>query len=485
VSSDKSNIVNMSRFSSLIKRSGLECKVYQEEGVNWCVDNEKRCKGGFIADEMGLGKTIMMIGVMYSNFMRNSLIIVPPILLEQWYLQIYRLTGHKSLIYHGKMKKSITVEELKSAPIVISTYNGLVPLSKTDISLLHQVAWSRLIFDEAHHLRNKNTRIYKCARALKSNVRWLVSGTPVQNNKKDFYALCCMLRLQPNYYMESSNLRDLAHNYILKRTKKQVGINIASLHTTNEIVVWKSQKEKELSEEIHSCVSFSRVNAGNRAKSSLVMAFGESGALPLLLRAKQSCVYPKLMMRKLDELVEKGQIRDSSLYQEGLSSSSKLDAVVTSIVDRKGNGCGKLVFCHFREEMDEIAERLQKHNMTVSLLDGRTSGSKRSEILGNAYDVLILQIQTGCEGLNLQENYSDIYFISPHWNPAVEDQAIARCHRIGQRKEVCVHRFQMESFGVEDNVPTRTIDKYVDDVQEVKRIIASEIIDPFYKSGAK
>jgi SNF2 family DNA or RNA helicase len=77
----------------------------------------------------------------------------------------------------------------------------------------------------------------------------------------------------------------------------------------------------------------------------------------------------------------------------------------------------------------------------------------------------------------LQENYSEIYFISPHWNPAIEDQAIARCHRIGQTKPVYVQRFEMCQFAPEDNdISTKTIDKYVGDVQEGKRIVASEII---------
>ena len=466
--------MELTRFVGMINRSGLEVKEYQKEGVSWCLANEHRegIKGGFIADEMGLGKTIMMIGVMYENFVTRTLIIVPPILVDQWYLQIARLTGHKSLIYHGSAKKTTSEEELLEAKVVIATYNGII--EKED-GMIHNIKWSRIIFDEAHHLRNKNTNVYRHAKSLKSNIRWLVSGTPVQNSKQDFYALCSMIRIPASYYTESSNLRELARNYILKRTKKQVGIHIASLHQSKEIVDWRSKKEQAISEELHSALSFSRVNKKNIIDPKLVNMFG-GYALPLMMSAKQSCVYPKMLLRRLHELNARGEIGDYSAYQEGLSQSSKLDAAVEAIIDRKGNGAGKLVFCHFREEIDEIAGRLTAAGLNVGSLDGRTNGKKKNEMLTEAHDVLILQIQTGCEGLNLQEHYSEIYFISPHWNPAVEDQAIARCHRIGQKKPVYVHRFQMESFD-SDDVPTRTIDKYIDDVQEVKRIVASEIIE--------
>ena len=134
--------------------------------------------------------------------------------------------------------------------------------------------------------------------------------------------------------------------------------------------------------------------------------------------------------------------------------------------------------------MDVIKKRLLDGGITrVECFDGRVPFNKRKEILNSGSEVLILQIQTGCEGLNLQENYSEIYFVSPHWNPAVEDQAVARCHRLGQKKQVKVYKFEMSSFlddedgsdSAEEVESTFSLDGYVNNVQNKKRMVANEV----------
>jgi SNF2 family DNA or RNA helicase len=270
----------------------------------------------------------------------------------------------------------------------------------------------------------------------------------------------------------------LALAFILKRTKAQVGIQLPAVTTKLNVVEWKNDKEKELAEEIHAALIFSRVYP--KKYDFLPNTLKHENTMTLMLRARQACIYPKMMEKSLDNLTQAGLISNLyTSYKEDFDYSSKLHSVIMAIWERRNNGCGKLVFCHFREEINEIARRLDWEGITVAIIDGRTSSAKRSDILNKKYDVIILQIQSGCEGLNLQENYSEIYFTGPHWNPAVEDQAIARCHRIGQTKPVFVQRFQMSKFdkNEEINMDTVTIDKYVGNVQDTKRWLVNEYID--------
>jgi SNF2 family DNA or RNA helicase len=135
------------------------------------------------------------------------------------------------------------------------------------------------------------------------------------------------------------------------------------------------------------------------------------------------------------------------------------------LIERKNNDNRKIVFCHFHKEIDEIEKRCLGAGMTVKKIDGRLASREKSQAMIAPWpEVMILQINTCCEGLNLQD-FNEIYFASPHWNPAVEDQAIARCHRIGQKKDVYVFRFNMISL----NDSCNSQDNYCVEVQERKR----------------
>ena len=271
----------------------------------------------------------------------------------------------------------------------------------------------------------------------------------------------------------------IKENYILRRTKAQVGIDLPPVNRTNVVVPWKNVGEKMLSEEMHSLItkqSGVSCDKGGYAADMILSNIHDPRALLLIamMRSKQSCILPLLMKKSIDSCILEDK---TGVYLDAVSSSSKLDAVIKTILDRKDNGKGKIVFCHFIDEIDTIARRLREGGVEkVVLYDGRTKSNKK-RVFDKA-DVIILQIQTGCEGLNLQEFFSEIYFVSPHWNPAVEDQAIARCHRIGQLLDVEVFKFEMSGFGVNADtlLESATLDKYVNQVQTVKRDIAVSVI---------
>jgi len=435
-------------FQRFIAHSQVDYKQHQYDAVKWAIQNENThepldgVRGGFIADEMGLGKTISVIALIVCNFARykKTLIVLPNILLQQWHAEILRTTGHAPVIYHGSAKKKIDVIDLNRANIVLTTYSAIATRTLKGVvqnNILHEVSWDRVVFDEAHHLRNKNTR-FRGAKTLRTQIRWFISGTPIQNNKRDFFNLCSILGFTASFCRDKHNTETLFARHVLRRTKAQVGIQFVPLEFTQNIVSWTDHREKELAITIH-----------NKLATT-------SDKLPFILKARQSCILPKMLGFDF--------------------KSSKLDAVIQSILSNRDNGNGKLVFCHFTQEIDYIFETLRENGVSVAVFDGRLSFKKREVVLNSDNLVLILQIQTGSEGLNLQHKYNEVYFVSPHWNPAIEDQAVARCHRIGQTKAVDVYRYSM--MPLPTITPTQTIEQHIILTQNNKKITS---FDNFYQ----
>lgn len=445
--------MKQTNFQSYIQDAGLEAKPHQNEGVDWMLEREHNAHngvhGGIIADEMGLGKTIMMIGTMVSNLRDRTLIVLPVALLEQWKEQIFRTTGHEVLVYHGKGKKYTPLAKLMAARVVLVTYHeiqiSLKEFSVKPESAVHKVPWNRIIYDEAHHLRNR-TAIQNGAEKLKAQIKWMITGTPIQNRVQDVFALCHILGYEDTYYGKSEGMDDILAKAMLRRTKADVGIGMPKLISTDVSVSWKNDDDTTLADELRKIsISGYGEGFGDGIRSDV----GEMDATAKLLgmiRSKQMCVYPKMLRKKVKQYYDEGFF-DADYTQmafHAVSGTSKLDAVFDKIGENSKNGNKKIVFCHFRMEMDELKKRFEGLGLKTAIVDGRITGTKRTELLTKTdLDIMILQINTCCEGLNLQQ-FNEIYFVSPHWNPAVEDQAVARAHRMGQKKDVQVYRFYMD-----------------------------------------
>jgi SNF2 family DNA or RNA helicase len=467
------------RFHDFLTKAGLQKKQYQTDGIRFCLRNElagdslpHQVRGGIVADEMGLGKTIMMIGLILANFQKRTLVVLPVALVKQWEQQILKNTGHQALVFYGAEKKRITQQMLESAPVVITTYGHMIcrspaPISHKDVSKsthahahgrgsanrLYDLKWGRVIFDEAHHLKGRNTQIFRSVSTLRAEIRWFVTGTPIQNSIHDLYSLCALLGIPAGYYADKDNIRTIVKNFVLKRTKQSVGLSLPPLTTKNIVVQWSNPAEMILSRSLHSGIACLNIPGG--PDTDLAPALPESQHIDMswfpepspvkigrMIQAKQSCIYPRLACRK--SVPQMPPAEDENY-------SSKISKVVRTILSRKDNGKRKIVFCHFRAEIDYLQARLTTAfpSLVVRYLDGRTRENERRQILAPDadIDVLILQIQTCCEGLNLQQ-FSEVYFVSPDWNPSVEDQAVARCHRFGQTEPVVVFRFVMAPFKI-------------------------------------
>lgn len=493
----------LQRFRNWIKNAELDEKSHQIAGMEWCLGHELNatsrfgCRGGIVADEMGLGKTILMLGCIVSNFTRRTLIVLPPALLSQWEQTINKLFGHQPLVYHGHRAKTATPEQLWAAPIVLTTYGMIADRPSSGNgrpykSQLHQIRWNRLICDEAHHMRNDRTATFKGACKIRARIKWFVTGTPIQNKKSDLYALCALLKIKG--YANPYQLSEIIRQHVLRRTKAGVGIKLPPMKSCTVVVPWDSREEEHLAEQVHSQASFSAVTAQNVNE---VIQFMGHHPLPILTRARQCCILPQLihraMKRALPDLIDCGALSRNARLPK-VKTFSKINCVVRMIAKNRNNGKRKLVFSHYRGEIDLLTALLRRKGISADCIDGRASARAKKSLLTPPLqlhewktvcekwshhefvfdrvceflvpEVLIVQIRTGCEGLNLQQ-FREIYFTSPHWNPAVEDQAVARSHRIGQNGDVSVFRFVMNGFG--DN--TLSIDQYSQKVQDKKREI--------------
>lgn len=542
----------INKFNDWQKRKHLDKKKHQITGLKFCLSIELQkpfkngpkldnIRGGIIADEMGLGKTMISFGLIFCNIKeyKHTLVALPLALLTQWKKEIKKHLGNNAFIYHGTQRNTYEAKKIREkAAIVITTY-GILQLAKPDDWLFQrEKPFDRLIADEAHHIRNQN-KLYKNMMKIKAKVKWMVTGTPIQNRMQDLISLCNVVGINPDPVNIKKKLtpefRNIIKNHMIKRTKKQLKINLPPLIEKTIKVKWESEEEKNLAEEIHANMKFTKPNKKNVNK---IIKFLGKGAIVWLIRMRQVCIYPKLLKQSFkslenegfiseliededeykdnidnkniinlrndnikniennDEIIEKPNEKEQKEYNNllttSLSASSKINSVIDTILNQPRSQ-RKIIFCHYRQEINIIKSILMSQNIFTSVIDGRANQQKREimtqriishndfKLISKSFynqpkdtynyisrflapEVLIIQIQTASEGLNLQ-HFNQVYFTSPWWNPALEDQAVARAHRIGQKSPVKVFRFVMEGFGKK----SITLDEYCMQIQEVKR----------------
>ncbi len=473
-------------FDQWCERTGLRNLPHQRTGLQWAATIEsglgisRVTRGGVLADEMGLGKTMTALAMMLYRPKRNQLIVAPKALLRQWRDVIRERLGHDPLVMHGPGVAKRTAEDIAAAPIVLTTYGMITRRSRPTPThlLLSEQPWGRVFFDEAHHLRNQKTA-FRGAQALQTEHMWFLTGTPIQNSRMDLAAYWTLLQVPAQAFMIPGTEQRLIEHNILRRTKASLGLDLSEPEQRVERCGWQDHQELDISDQFHSTLACFGGTRSEPVRQG-VQVWGAQ-VLAAMVRCRQSCVSANLYLAELRDWEEQRQSAMGSAAPPPLpemTTGSKLRDVQDHILDRRQEEAGLpegerrrcVVFCHYLGAMECLQRGLELHGLSVGQINGKTAAGVRARFATEPVDVLLLQIRAACEGLNLQA-YSDVYLVTPHWNPAVEDQAVGRCHRMGQEKVVRVFRFIMVATG-DAGV---SLDGYCMETQERKRRIA-EII---------
>lgn len=409
----------------------FELKDHQREALDWLVNIENNVApyGGILADDMGLGKTLESLSVVKANPLPHTLVIVPASLVEQWVIEIDRFA-------HGL---EINIDVPGSDITVTSFYKAS---HRRDIL---EFKWDRIILDEGHFIRNPKTKTYKGLKELKAKHRWVLTGTPIQNKIKDLITLMRFINIDVSY-KKTEELKHTIETYVLRRTKQNVGIKMPGLKVFKHYIDFDTEKDKEYYELI------------DKSKQEAIVK---------LMRLRQFTLLPKMVPKKsfISKKDEEKEEEEEDIEEEEFElTNTKLNAVVRCI--KKNSETQKpLVFCHFKKEMSYLEEKLKENGYKIGKIDGDVPQSKRTQIIANhqKIDVLLIQLMAGSTGLNLQM-FNSVIFTAPHWNPTHEQQAVCRAFRIGQTRDVAVHRFVIKD----------TLEQHIVDLQKFKQGLAKK-----------
>lgn len=433
--------------------TGLEANLreYQVTGFQWLKMLSHYQFGGILADEMGLGKTLQTIAYLLSEKQEigaiQALIVAPASLTYNWQQEIKRFAPNlKAQVVTGNRqeRESLLTEE---ADIFITSYASL----RQDIDRYQEMHLNYLILDEAQMVKNSSTKTAQALRSLQILHRFALSGTPIENNLTELWSLFQMI--MPGFFPNKYSFREMAAEeiakmikpFILRRDKKTVLQDLPEKIETNYYsVLTEDQKRiylaylRQMQEEI------TRMDAATFKKNRISILAG-------LTRLRQICCDPKLF---LDDY-------------EG--TSGKLEQAKDLIVAAKDNNRRILLFSQFTSMLSIIEEELQEMGLECFYLRGSTPPKERIKMVEafnrGERDVFLISLKAGGTGLNLT-GADTVILYDLWWNPAVEEQAAARAHRIGQKKVVEVWRLIAEG----------TIEERMDSLQNEKRELFQKVI---------
>jgi non-specific serine/threonine protein kinase len=439
---------------------------YQTAGYQWLGYLNDVGWGGILADDMGLGKTVQALTMLQHYREKNNglktIVICPTTLIYNWENEIKKFTPVLTWqIHHGSLRTR-DVEQLQSSNIIITTYGTL----RSDIQVLMKINFDYIILDESQAIKNPGSKVTRAAGLLNGKNRICMSGTPLQNNTFDIFAqmnflnpgLLGSMEFFRNEFAtpidkfgeqeQKDHLRKLLFPFILRRTKEQVAKDLPE--KTETILFCEMDKEQRVIYDAYR----------NSYRDKIMGTIDQQGIdksqltiLQGLMKLRQICDSPAIL-------------NEEDKYP---NHSIKLDELTREITENIGEHKA-LVFSQFLGMLALIKAKLQEEGIMYEYFDGSTNINDRQKAIDNFQGndncrVFLISLKAGGVGLNLTAaDY--VYIVDPWWNPAVEQQAIDRTHRIGQTKNIFAYRM----------ICIDTIEDKILQLQERKKKLASELI---------
>jgi len=448
-----------------------ELRPYQLRGFSWLAFLKQWGLGACLADDMGLGKTIQALTLVQheweQGFRKPYLIICPTSLTGNWFKETKKFTPDLPvLVHHGvnRNKGSAFKKDAEKFAIIISSYS----LLHRDIEILKTIDWGGAILDEAQNIKNPKTKQARSARAIKADNRVALTGTPIENNVGDLWSIMeflntgflgsqadfkrnFLLPIQANRDpLAIQNLKTLTTPFILRRLKSDKSI-IKDLPPKLEMKVYcnLTKEQAGLYQDLVRDVETALDATDGIQRKGLVLA--------TLTKLKQICNHPAQYLS------------ESKQFEERSGKLARLTEMLEEIIELDERA---LIFTQFVEMGKIIQQHLQDtYGQEVIFLHGSVSKKARDKMIErfqeeeNGPHIFVLSLKAGGTGLNLTRA-NHVFHYDRWWNPAVEDQATDRVHRIGQTRNVQIHKF----------LCTGTLEERIDEMIESKKGVADSIV---------
>jgi SNF2 family DNA or RNA helicase len=459
---------------------GFAYKPHQEVGVKWLLNRElKTPSGGIVCDEMGLGKTIQLLALLKSEQKTHTLLIAPVAVLSQWeeaasrskitVLRPVSTTHHRQWKIQGKYQ-----------PMAPKLYLIGYEKARSSPQFLNMVEWTRLICDEAHRLASKKSALSSMVESIQTKTKWLLTATPIINSTKDIKNLLALVGVKvPS---TSDEMKPLLAEYVMARSMASMrgtpGVAAPPAPVMHrEVLPFISEDEAE----------FYRGMTGAIVKrwKALDDEVGGGNALlklKLFLRLRQLSLHPQVYIEARNAAA--GAVKRPAW----VGTSAKFEAIKSLLKgdqeqDKKPRKW--IIFCHFHSEMAMLKKTLEDlpYVGNVHMYNGTLNAKERAAVIAETHkpsvatDVLLIQLQSGGVGLNLQ-HFDRVIFSGPWWTSALMEQAIGRAVRIGQAEVVHVYHLLLQEESA------LNIDTYMTDKADMKGSLCREILKEAFQETA-